>query len=262
MYNVRLIEYASGTQVRVYSRALSDGCTPEGLGLPDAPAPADSPVCREPDGGVGAKEPDRSFVSSLNRTRNSIYHIARSNVWEWFVTLTLDGKKLDRYDFPFLSKKVRKWFEHLKERKAPGLYYLVVPERHKDGAWHFHGLLGGCDGLDFIDSGHVDGSGNPVYNFGNWKFGFSTATAVQDSSRVSSYVCKYITKTLCEQTPGLQRYWASKNCKRAEVREAMLEGRELAELRVWLLERMSWKGGAVGEYLSVDYYEIPKGEGS
>lgn len=258
MYNVRLIEYPEGMQVRVYSRAVSDSDDiPEDLVMHDGFVSIDKLL--EPDKDKDSvKDAERSFYSSLNRTKNNIYYIARSNVWEWFVTLTIDGAKLDRYDFKLISGKVRKWFDNLKNRKSPDLYYMIVPEQHKDGAWHFHGLLGGCDGLCFADSGKVDKSGKKIYNFENWKFGFSTATAVQDSSRVSSYICKYVTKTLCEQTPGLQRYWASKNCKRADVRKVMLEGRELAEFRMWLLDHMSWKGGTAGEFLFVDYYEIPK----
>lgn len=28
-----------------------------------------------------------------------------------------------------------------------------MPERHKNGAWHFHGLLTNCDNLKTVDSG-------------------------------------------------------------------------------------------------------------
>ena len=37
------------------------------------------------------------------------------------------------------TKKVSKWLDHL-HRIAPKIRYMVVPELHKDGAYHFHGL--------------------------------------------------------------------------------------------------------------------------
>lgn len=204
------------------------------------------------------EQKEESLRVSMTRTKNMIYHIARSNVWEWFVTLTIaPSPKIDRYDFKECSEKVRKWFNNLRSRKAPDLYYLIVPEQHKDGAWHFHGLLGGCAGLSFVDSGKKSGK-EPIYNFENWKFGFSTATAVQDTSRVSSYISKYITKTLVQETKGLRRYWTSANCKRAEVEEYLLTGEDLKRYLDKLYEKMTWKKRLENGYYSIEYFEIPK----
>ena len=50
-------------------------------------------------------------------------------------------------------KKAHKWINNCKNRKARELLYLLVPEQHKDGAWHIHGLLCNTTGLTFTDSG-------------------------------------------------------------------------------------------------------------
>lgn len=279
MYNIRLIEYPTGYQIRVYGQAIGsvfddpwknvdwidfntgEVKTKDDIRLPkslydvwlDAPD-VDFDLLGE----RTADQEAESLRVSMTRTKNMIYYIARSNVWEWFVTLTIaPSSKIDRYDFRQCSAKVRKWFDNLRQRKAPELYYLIVPEQHKDGAWHFHGLLGGCDGLSFVDSGKKS-KGEPVYNFENWKFGFSTATAVQDTARVSSYISKYITKTLVQETKGLRRYWASANCKRAEVEEYLVEGEDLKEYIRELYEKMTWKKRVDNGFYSVDYFEIPK----
>lgn len=194
--------------------------------------------------------------TSFARTKNSIYYLARSNVWDWFVTLTLNPAKIDRYDYAVCSKRVRQWFNNLRKRKAPGLYYLIVPERHKDGAWHFHGLLGGCAGLTFVDSGVKDDKGNQVFNFEDFKLGWTTATRVNDSARASSYICKYISKELCMETAGRQRYWVSNNVQRADEYEVVIPWVHLKEFREKLFDNMTWKKKTYGEFFDVEYFEV------
>lgn len=273
MYNVRFIEYPTGYQVRVYSEPVgANGLDDlyEGADFVDFVTneskdsfPVDEWVSVDInfdtlEDGLELRKSE-SLRISLSRTKNMIYHLARSNVWDFFVTLTVaPSARIDRYDFKNVSVKVRKWFNNLKNNKCSEMYYLIVPERHKDGAWHFHALIGGCNGLSFVDSGKVDKSGNTIYNFENWKFGFSTATKVVDTSKVSGYIAKYVTKTLCQWTSGQQRYWVSKNCQRAEFEDYIVEGANLEEYKKVLYENMSWKKRVDNGYYSVDYFEIPK----
>ena len=42
---------------------------------------------------------------SISRTKSKIYDYARCNEWQYFVTLTLDEKKINRYEIkPFMVK--------------------------------------------------------------------------------------------------------------------------------------------------------------
>lgn len=159
---------------------------------------------------------ERSARVSASRTVQQIYYLSRSNVWDWFVTFTFNPDKVDRYDYDDCCKKLSKWLNNVRSF-SPGLKYLVVPERHKDGAWHFHGLFSCAAGLEFVNSGHVDSSGNEIFNVGKYRFGFTTATRVQDTERVSKYLVKYITKDLCAASFGKKRYWASRNLDKAPV---------------------------------------------
>lgn len=255
MYNVRIIEYPTGFQYRFYDHPVTDS---DDVDIDMETGEIIERVVEKPEKDEDSSDPERSVTVSMARTKQTVYYLARSNVWEWFITLTLDPAKIDRYDFKTVSDKVRKWFNHLKDRKCPSLYYLIVPETHQDGAWHFHGVIGGCDGLFFVDSGHKDCEGRVIYNFENWKFGFSTATRVTDPCRVSGYISKYITKSLVTHSRGSQRYWVSKNCSRGEITELHLTDEEIAKLRQELYEKMSWKKRTVGEFLAVEYFEIPK----
>ena len=71
-------------------------------------------------------------IQSLNRTVNQIYTISRANKWEYFITLTIDPKKLDNTDFNLVSEKLNIWTNNLKKRYAPDLKYIIVPELHTD----------------------------------------------------------------------------------------------------------------------------------
>lgn len=169
------------------------------------------------------RKKQHSIYSSLNRTRSALYMYARQCSWEYFVTLTYSPDKIDnRYDFLLCMKKVRTWINDCKKRKAADLLYLLVPEQHKDGAWHIHGLLCNTTGLTFTDSGKRY-DGKIVYNLDDWKLGFSTATKVTDTYKVSNYITKYITKDLCDVTPGKQRYFVSKSIPKPKTFTALID---------------------------------------
>ena len=43
-----------------------------------------------------------------NRAKNKIYRIARSNNWDWFITLTFDRTKTDASDYDTVINKLQK----------------------------------------------------------------------------------------------------------------------------------------------------------
>lgn len=168
-----------------------------------------------------------SFFSSANRTKNTVYKLARSNRWDYFITLTFDEKKvLDRTDYELLRKKITKWFNYLRERVCPDIKYILVPEHHKriekngKQAFHFHGLISDCDGLklrllsdDEVKYYDIQAS-DDVYTIVNYKLGFCTATKVKNNDAVTKYITKYITKALSYELKNKARYLVSKNVNR------------------------------------------------
>ena len=173
------------------------------------------------------RKKEHSLYSSLNRTRSALYMYARQCGWEYFITLTYSPDMIEnRYDFSLCMKKCSRWIRNCQNRKANDLLYLLVPEQHKDGAWHIHGLLCNTTGLTFTDSGKRF-DGKIVYNLDDWKLGFSTATKVTDTYKVSSYITKYITKDLCAVTPGKQRYFVSKTIPKPKTFTALIDPDEV-----------------------------------
>ncbi len=160
---------------------------------------------------------NKSNKDSINRTINTVYDVARSNVWEYFVTLTFNPKMIDSFDFSVVTKKLSSWIDTIR-RNNPNICYLGVPERHKSGRYHFHFLFSNVN-FNLIDSGKFTDKGLPIFNVGNYKWGFSTAIKIYDTVGISKYICKYITKDLCFNTKGKKRYWRSRNLNLPKVFE-------------------------------------------
>lgn len=146
------------------------------------------------------------------RARSKIRDYALCNDFKFFVTLTLDGSRIERYDPAPIVKHLQTWLDNHVRRQ--GLKYILIPERHRDGALHFHGFFN--DALTVADSGTVKQPGRkrpfrpgceeekerlckdgaiPVYNLPAWRFGFSTAIPLYGNYHAAvGYVCKYIGK--------------------------------------------------------------------
>lgn len=196
---------------------------------------------------------ERSAYVSYNRTKHKVYDIVRSNKWDYFFTLTFNPDKVDSFDYAECVEKLSKWLNNSR-RKAPDMKYMVVPELHKSGRFHFHGLFADCDGLGFVDSGHKDGE-KIIYNVGSYKLGFSTATRIQDLHKSCSYITKYITKDLCSVTKGKKRYWASRNLTQPEIVEyyTTLKLEDVVEC----VPKCEYSKTVRGEFVDVSYFECP-----
>ena len=151
-----------------------------------------------PDGGVTARKDKRpggpcaDMARSCRRARQAVFDLAACNNFDLFITLTLNRQKVNRYDYKAAVRRLSTWLDN-RVRRA-GLRYVIVPEYHKDGAVHFHGLIN-ADAVKLVDSGHRYKDGRTVYNLPEWALGFTTALRLSGSYRgVCAYVCKYVTK--------------------------------------------------------------------
>lgn len=155
--------------------------------------------------------PEENMRKSISRTKSHITAYAHNMEPEWFGTLTLSPEKVkDRYDMNLCRNIVSKWLENIRSRKCKDMMFLVVPERHEDGAWHFHIILSHVNELSFKESGKKY-KGEPIYNLQDWRYGFTNFTRVRDAQKTATYMSKYITKSLISDIPNRQRYLVSKN---------------------------------------------------
>lgn len=150
--------------------------------------------------------------TSINRTRTTIRDLILANDFDLFVTFTFDPDKIyNRYSYICCMSKITRWI-HNQHLKSPDLIYLFVPEQHKDGAWHFHGLLGHYNG-SMKKTSYKSHSGDEIYNITSYRGGFSTATYISDKDKVATYIGKYITKDVIKKF-NQRRFFCSKGLNR------------------------------------------------
>lgn len=172
----------------------------------------------------------QNICSASRRAKRKVFdYILANSDLKYFVTLTLSGESFSRYNIQEACKKLNKYLANRVQRN--GLKYVVVPELHKDGAIHFHGLFN--DVLRYVPSGTYlpPNGGKPlkaetlkrkkiqlsdcqeVYNIADWDYGFTTAIPIYgERGKTGSYVAKYITKQeSAEMRKICGRYYYSSN---------------------------------------------------
>lgn len=155
---------------------------------------------------------DEAVRRAAARARKQLFELCACNDFDLFFTLTLDKEKIDRYDYKEAIKKLSQWLDNRVRRR--GLRYVAVPELHKDGAVHFHGLCN-SEACRLVDSGRKD-KGHPIYNVSDWHFGFTTAVKLYgERNAAAHYVAKYVTKSTACGTIGGRYYFHGGDLQKA-----------------------------------------------
>lgn len=127
---------------------------------------------------------------AVRRAKTMVKDYVKTNPGlRYFVTYTLAPDKVDRYSEQEIYKKIRSWLMNNVNRR--GLQYILVPEKHKDGAWHFHGFVN-----------------KPL----EWKYGFCRVVKMdreEDIGKIINYAISYVKKDM-EVFNG-RRYLHSQN---------------------------------------------------
>lgn len=161
------------------------------------------------------KEKENSEYMNLVRTKRQVQDYCLSNDFDMYWTLTF---ATEREDDLRAFKRLSNWLDYMKDKY--GLFdYIFIPERHKDGCIHFHGVTGGFRGemVKARKNGRlIYHKGLQVYNCSNWKHGFSEVTYIKDIKKTASYITKYITKSLMQEIvgKGKKKYWSSQGLRK------------------------------------------------
>lgn len=154
-------------------------------------------------------------VSSLQRTKSLIRDIVLCNDFELFCTFTFDPRKVDSFNLSVTWGVMSRWLHHqrnLARDRGKDFKYLIIPERHKSGRWHYHALISGYSST-LKASNCVTPSLHRVYNITSFRSGFTTAVFIDSKEGVSNYVTKYITKDFVT-TFNQRRFFCSRNLVR------------------------------------------------
>ena len=149
----------------------------------------------------------------LLRTKRNIREIALCNNFTHFATITINSQYADRFHLQECQELLRKKLRRVKDqarRKDIDFGYIFITEKHKDGAFHFHGLV---KGLEFYtnENGYLS---NKVFD----EIGFNSFSKIRDFEKTCNYITKYITKD-CVRNENNQIYICSRGLKKADKYE-------------------------------------------
>lgn len=185
------------------------------------------------------KTPVKRSAESLSRTRSKVFELSLCNSFEYFFTLTFNPEKFNRANLKDCYSKVANYIKNYNNRKDADIKYLLIPERHEDGSWHFHGLMKNVPFELLHEFTPADWdlskgkrlphrliksvkSGKKVYHweYMTANFGWNTLEDVQSVMRVSKYITKYITKSMSDSLssePDAHLYYCSKGLARSRL---------------------------------------------
>lgn len=152
--------------------------------------------------GKGGSELSQKEDSNLYRAKSKVREYAFCNEWEYFVTLTLDKRKQDRHDLDGYIRDFGVWIGNYNKKYRTKLKYLLIPEQHKNGAWHLHGLFHdvAADSLVKNAYGYLD---MPYYAA---RFGFISLSKIGDPKKTATYITKYVAKAFGATQIGLCKH--------------------------------------------------------
>lgn len=147
------------------------------------------------------------------RAKRKIRQLCLANQFEFFTTITVNSLNADRYSLEECELQLKKLLNKIK-RKNKDFKYIIIIEKHKDGAFHFHGLTADFpeDELYFNDNNYLS-----CHTLDN--LGFNSFLKIQEDyeknysyAKVITYITKYIEKD-CTKSTGNQLYFRSRNLK-------------------------------------------------
>lgn len=157
---------------------------------------------------------ENKLDNHISRARSRVMELALCNPWDYWCTFTLSPENYNRYDLESYKKDFSEFIHNANRRRKDKITYILIPEMHKDGAWHMHGFINGLleSDLELNDNGYLTWQ---KYNF---KFGYMSLSKIKDLESTAKYSMKYMTKDSSRNVTelGAHLYYASHGLKTAE----------------------------------------------
>lgn len=169
----------------------------------------------------------KNLYNSKAKLIDLVYHNSMIEPWEYFVTLTFDPKEVDSLDYHEVSTALAKWTNNMKHQN-PNMSYILVPELHKSGRIHWHGVFKKVPNWNLTPARStktnrlIYKNGSQIYNLENYKYGHTTVSKIKNQEAVSVYCSKYMTKDMIDLAYK-KRYWSSRNLDRPTKEYALFD---------------------------------------
>lgn len=138
--------------------------------------------------------------------------------------------------------------------------YILVPEFHKSGRLHFHGLVGNVPkwkmskAINPHTNKLIKINNTQIYNLDNYKLGYTTISKIKSKEKVTNYISKYATKELIS-LKSKKRYWYSKNLSKPVIQYDYIENSLLDYLKD---ENIIYQDKFTKENCSIELINIKK----
>ena len=171
------------------------------------------------------------FSNSVSRSRSRVFELAMCNEFTHFCTFTQDEKLRDRFDLSEFRKDLAQLVRNINRGRDTKIKYLLIPEQHKNGAWHIHGLLLGLSDSDLKEFTLEEklpeklrkriAKGEKIYDWKRYRqaFGYFTCTEIGNQVACAKYITKYISKDMQKNLleTGQHLFFASQGLKGRET---------------------------------------------
>lgn len=185
---------------------------------------------------------------SVSRAYNAIIGYSRANtdVFKYFVTLTfapienrleheekgLEFKYCDNpKEYQGCYSALAEWIEVMrkyKKRKGFEFEYLMTYEKQANGNYHFHALMSEIPDEYIVETPDVLDMYKGRKMFGKsittWKYGKSDIQEIRDKEKITTYISKYIVKTLHNMSEehyyefmNQKKYYVTRGLKKPET---------------------------------------------
>lgn len=154
---------------------------------------------------------DEKLDSNFSRARSMVLQYALCNPWEWFFTGTLDATKFDRFNLDGFMLALSQFVRDKRKVYDAKFQVLLIPEHHKDGATHVHGMIYGLP--EEVTPAFLPPAPWKLVKggFHDWpdyrkKFGYCSLGRIRDPIATAYYITKYITKDLNQRVGDLGKH--------------------------------------------------------
>lgn len=178
-----------------------------------------------------SKERDYAEEARVRAFRRCVEY-GLNNDWQYFITITLDDKKVDSKNYDYVLRRLLKDFENVRRYYDKDFKYLLVPELSpKNNRLHFHGLVKFGKSLEELKKdGEIKYLGrnkkfkNRFYRYERFfkRYGASRLDEiVRDSPAIVYYIAAYLGKSNRKidnrqiDKIGSRYYYNSKGLKKA-----------------------------------------------
>ena len=168
-------------------------------------------------------------TAAFCRAKSLVLQYALCNPWDYFFTGTLDETKLNRHDLDAYRQKLSQFIRDKRKEYGTQVQYLLIPEQHKDGAWHIHGMLANLPGPALRRFRRPEPWKLVNSEYLNWpdyqrKFGFCSLGPIKHPVATSFYITKYVSKELSRRGGDLGKhlYFHSRPLKRRSTPPACI----------------------------------------